>query len=261
MSNKITYQNKKIVKFYSNKNYLQPPEKTILEELSSKGIESMLDIGVGGGRTTSFFSKISKEYLGIDYSKDMIDKCEQKFTDIKDFTGKFDVVDARDMSCFKDNSFDFILFSFNGIDYVSNKDRKKILSEIHRVITPTGYFAFSTHNKNKLYDLFVFRFQLPPWYLFPKKIIKWILLKFIYNRGINKELIKKRSYLIVNDGAHGFSSKTFYIDPVAQIKELKKSKFIVNSILSLGRGEKLSQNDIENNYEPWLYYFCSVNKS
>ena len=35
---------------------------------------NMLDIGIGTGRTTTIFSAIAKEYTGIDYSPNMINK-------------------------------------------------------------------------------------------------------------------------------------------------------------------------------------------
>ena len=58
---------------------LLPPEKLICSLIKDLYIDSMLDIGVGGGRTTKYFHKITKNYLAIDYSKKMIEICNQKF--------------------------------------------------------------------------------------------------------------------------------------------------------------------------------------
>jgi len=54
------------------------------------------------------------EYIGVDYSAEMIAACCQKFPDLV-----WQVADARNLEQFADNYFDFILFSFNGIDYIS----------------------------------------------------------------------------------------------------------------------------------------------
>jgi SAM-dependent methyltransferase len=43
-------------------------------------------------------------------------------------------------------NFDFILFSFNGIDYVPACDRNAVFRELRRVGSKGGLFFFSTHN-------------------------------------------------------------------------------------------------------------------
>ena len=75
----------------------------------------MLDIGVGGGRTTLHFAPLVKEYVGIDYSQNMIKACQERFAQVS-----FQTADARSMGIFKDSTFDFILFSYNGIDYIKS---------------------------------------------------------------------------------------------------------------------------------------------
>ena len=45
------------------------------------------------------------------------------------------------------NTFDAVLFSFNGIDYLyPEQSREKALQEIHRVLKPGALFAYSSHN-------------------------------------------------------------------------------------------------------------------
>lgn len=88
----------------------------MLNELRTKLPEMrMLDIGVGAGRTTHHFAPLTKEYIGVDYSKNMIKARRRKFRNYpKKLT--FKVADARDLKLFGDKYFDFALFSFNGID-------------------------------------------------------------------------------------------------------------------------------------------------
>ncbi len=181
MSNKKVYKKKRIVEIYSKHTELQKPEETIFNLLKNELPKmKMLDIGVGGGRTTLHFAKMVKEYVGIDFSKEMIDVCRKRFAD---YFGdiSFKVYDARNLDIFKDNSFDLILFSFNGIDYVNQAERLKILAGIRRILKPNGYFCFSPHNLQSIHKLFDLKEQMIFQFGLPKKIIRWALLRFIYN--------------------------------------------------------------------------------
>jgi ubiquinone/menaquinone biosynthesis C-methylase UbiE len=53
--------------------------------------------------------------------------------------GDFRVGDARDLSQFEDESFDFVLFSYNGIDVISHPDRLRTSREIYRVLKRTAH--------------------------------------------------------------------------------------------------------------------------
>jgi ubiquinone/menaquinone biosynthesis C-methylase UbiE len=131
--NKKAYESEDIVSYYDSLNFLYKPEETILDILSGHMREMrMLDIGVGAGRTTQHFASIAKEYVGIDYSENMIDICRKKYShQFKNVS--FEVCDVKSMGIFADNSFDLILFSFNSIDSLTHDDRLSALHEIKRV--------------------------------------------------------------------------------------------------------------------------------
>src|SRR2546423_13692484 len=117
---------------YARQSNLYPPEETILRfMLPILPRTRMLDLGVGGGRTTLHFAKWAREYIGTDYSENMIGECRRRFSAYPDHIS-FAVCDARSMEMFASGFFDFVLFSFNGIDYVAHADRLKILKEIRR---------------------------------------------------------------------------------------------------------------------------------
>jgi SAM-dependent methyltransferase len=103
---------------------------------------SVLDIGVGAGRTTGLLARRVRRYVGIDYSAEMVDRCRRRFPsmDIRR-------ADARDLSAFTDGEFAAVLFSYNGIDYLyPDAARHQCLTEIQRVLAPGGKFVFSCHN-------------------------------------------------------------------------------------------------------------------
>jgi ubiquinone/menaquinone biosynthesis C-methylase UbiE len=88
----------------------------------------VLDLGVGGGRTTHSLAPHASLYIGIDYSRAMIEICQDRFPH-----HQFEPGDARDLSRFPAGWFDFVLFSYNGIDFVDHADRLQVLKEIARV--------------------------------------------------------------------------------------------------------------------------------
>ena len=158
--NAATYGAANIVNYYAQLELLQPAEQTILDQLRDKlPTMKMLDIGIGGGRTTKHFAPLVDSYTGIDYSEGMIDACQTRFGENTNAM-TLQVGDARDMTEFADDSFDFILFSFNGIDYVSHGDRLNILREINRIGKAGCYVLFSSHNLQAMAKEFDWKAQL-----------------------------------------------------------------------------------------------------
>jgi ubiquinone/menaquinone biosynthesis C-methylase UbiE len=253
-SNQKAYGKSELVKYYVRWGKLLPPEEVILDLLRDRlaGMR-MLDIGVGGGRTTTYFSDLVSDYVGIDYCPAMIAACQAR---LLDFPGKvtFEVGDARNMTQFPENAFDFILFSFNGIDGITWADRNLALREIHRVGKPGGYFCFSSHNLQSLDEYFKFKMHGNLLKL-PTKIAKYILLR-IFN-GNYRQLLQM-DYTIIRDGAHFFRIHTYYVKPEYQAGQLGKAGFkIVGIFKNDGQEVKDNFQETESN---WLYYLCEVIK-
>jgi len=256
--NKTTYTATSIVNYYAGLNWLQPAEIAILEQLQPQlGTMKMLDMGVGGGRTTLYFAPLVKQYVGIDYSPKMIAACQRRFKD-SEYAISLEVGDVRDMSQFEDDSFDFILFSYNGIDYASHQDRLKILAEVKRVGKPGCYFFFSSHNLQALDKGLTWKKQLS---INPFKIYTNLMalgLFWLFNLSLNRQTVANADHLIVRDDSHLFRLDTYYIRAAQQLEQLSPdfSDFEIYPWKSQERVLDMDAPILET--EQWLYYLCQV---
>lgn len=255
MSNKKVYETTDIVKEYAAQKHLQKPEETILKEFDEKfGKMKMLDIGIGGGRTTYYFAKLVNEYIGIDYAKNMVHNCVKKFGDYFNNVS-FKTCDARSMKIFKNDYFDFILFSFNGIDYMPYRDRIKALKEIRRVCKKDGFFFFSTHNIQNINKVFSIKMSFNPF-----KTV-WRLMRYLRIVSVNSRLwvSKNKGYIVINDSTHKFRLRTSYIKPKKQIEQLNYVGFKNVEVYSLTTGKKIkNKKELDSNKDSWLYFLCQA---
>jgi ubiquinone/menaquinone biosynthesis C-methylase UbiE len=145
--NKFFYNSKKQVSYYDNNLIsLEKPEEILFNKFIH--VDSrVLDIGCGAGRTTFHISKITNNVIGIDYAENMIQAAKQKYTDMD-----FRVMDATKME-FPNNSFDVLIFSYNGICCIFPESKRiRALLEIKRVLNNNGVFIYSILNKYSPYS-------------------------------------------------------------------------------------------------------------
>jgi ubiquinone/menaquinone biosynthesis C-methylase UbiE len=252
------WESENIVKSYYGEYRLQEPEETILKKLRAELPEMrMLDAGVGAGRTTYHFAPLAKEYVGVDISKNMIRACRRKFRNYPKRV-PFEVADARNLP-FKDNCFDFVLFSFNGIDSVNHEDRLKTLHEIRRVTKNGGYFCFSTHNLNHAWRFTIFR---PPSKK-PVNLLREVRRLFLV-RLLNRKVWKtvrgknktRQGHLMFKDGAHNFKIKSYYVVPKEQIDQLTDSNFKHVGSYDLLGNEIKNPSELQSATDRWIYYLA-----
>ncbi|TND09354.1 MAG: type 11 methyltransferase [Bacteroidetes bacterium] len=243
--NHAAYSAEDTVNWYDQLDALLPSEKIILEGImpAIRG-KKILDIGVGGGRTTKHLLEISRDYTGIDYSQKFAELVKKKF--------RLDSVyccDARDMSRFADGSFDFVLFSFNSIDYIPHEGRLKAMAEIRRVLRPSGIFMFSTHNRNWIHTGKT-AWQRP-WKFSPgfvKDCLKTILLTS-RRMKMKKLEVREKEYAIINDDAHNYALLTYHITIPEQVNQLKKAGFGEIKAYNM-KGERVEDDANDN----WTYF-------
>lgn len=139
--NRRTWRKANSLRFYRRLDgHVDEGEKKIFEMIRAlPSPPRVLDIGIGGGRTTALFRGLTRTYTGIDYTEKMVDLARTAHPGVT-----FRHMDARDLSAFADESFDLVMFSFNGIDSVDHAGRLRIIDEVRRVLAPHGLFVFST---------------------------------------------------------------------------------------------------------------------
>lgn len=272
MEQKKVYNHKKITSDYAARDYLDKPEKSIIEELKPYLKDmSMLDMGVGAGRTTKYFLPLVNCYIGADYAPNMIEECRRKFSR----RNIFEVADVRDMKKFASDMFDFVLFSYNGIDSFDEKSRLVALSEIKRVLRNNGFFAFSTHNINweGIYD--IFRFPTIYRKLLKKNDNRFFKAVFLFFKSfyflirlniLNKALfmasfinyLRKEGHGILADNSLNGKVRIYYSSLDYQLNQLRKAGFCNIKTYSVN-GIK-TEDIMELNKGGWIYYLCQLKK-
>ena len=103
----------------------------------------LLDLGCGTGRTTAILSRKGFTVVGLDISEAMVSEAVRLYPRIPFLLG-----DACDLGGFNSGEFDYVLFSFNGLDLLYPYElRKKCVDEAWRVLRSGGLFIYSSHNR------------------------------------------------------------------------------------------------------------------
>jgi ubiquinone/menaquinone biosynthesis C-methylase UbiE len=256
LSNLQTYEAQEVVQEYATESELQEPERVVLDLLRPELARmTMLDIGVGGGRTTLHFAPLVARYVAIDYSEAMIKACEERFSRNGN-SYRFEVCDVRTMEIFEDDHFDFILIAFNGLDYVDHEGRLQALREMRRVCKPDGRLAFSSHN---LYGVDrLLSLNVPGRMKLKNRVKRALHVSSLRLLNPPPATLKKQSHAVINDGVYDFRLKTYYVKPEYQIQQLAEAGFSRVQIFALDGQEISGPAGFHQIADPWLYYLCTT---
>lgn len=253
--NQETYNNENVIAEYDKIDFLFKSENHILIKLRSYlRNSSVLDIGIGAGRTTKRLTDLCDKYVGVDYSEKFVAHCKKKFPSIKN--ASFSLADARFMPQFYSNSFDFILFSFNGIDCVEMEDRKLVMEECKRLLKDGGMFCFSFHNFYtipKLYSLYVSKNPL-------KWNASWYRYKMVNKLNPDQHSFSNRDYIILRDGENNFKTDVMYTKPEFQLQMLKDYGFEPVCFYDAERGIKIPVSQLGESKAQWIYALTKLEK-
>jgi SAM-dependent methyltransferase len=245
--NLSVYQSGPVVRQYARAvdAELTAQEKLCLGYVPEAGRGTVLDIGVGAGRTVGPLSRMFRSYTGIDYSAPMIEEARRRFPD-RDLR----VMDARKLAFA--HQFDCVFFSYNGIDYMSFDDRSVALMNIRNALRPDGIFIFSTHNLHHtrarvwLRDLLVRELAPPGLLQITLPHIRGMLMRAI-NYWRQRE-DRARGFACINDPAHGFSIITVYVDIDRQVRALEQMGFSLRAAI----GSTKTMSDFDER-DGWVY--------
>lgn len=253
-ANQHAYSDPAVVGCYADSGArLFTSEKVILARIADeiRG-RRVLDLGVGGGRTTPHLLALTADYLGVDYSPELIAACQAKFPGVR-----FQPGDARALEPLGAGVFDLVFFSFNGIDHVNHAERQQILAQVRHVLKPGGLFWFSSHNV---------RVRPPkPWH---PAAYSWGKNPRTILRNFYEAAVGARNYLartasqteepgraILVDSAHRFQLVLYFVDPAEQVRQLTAQGFGEIRVLDHW-GEERLENAAEINRSAHVHYLA-----
>jgi SAM-dependent methyltransferase len=215
----------------------------------------MLDIGIGSGRTTYTFAPLVCKYVGLDYVPRMVELARQSIGE--DERTSLKVGDARRLTDVVDRTFELVLFSYNGIDYVGHEDRLEVLRQVRRVLADDGWFCFSTHSAAAL------PIEPPPFGMSAQRPVLSLYraarrlrerrLARRSNAALDLSELRAQGWTVFRDAAHGFDLSTVYVTAEHQLRELADAGFGEVEVYDLS-GKRVEASRPGN--DPWLYYLC-----
>jgi SAM-dependent methyltransferase len=261
--NRQAWQQPDTVRIYRRlQGYTDPGEQAAIDCVAQEArSRPLLDMGVGGGRTTPLLKAISTDYVGIDYTEAMVQACRRQHPDTR-----IEHMDARDLSRFTDGQFALAMFSFNGIDAIDYADRRTVLREVHRVLQDGGRFLFSAHNRHGPGHGELPRLTLE-WSWNPLKL-GWRGLKLARSLGPswrnhrrNRKLGETHeAWSIQNCSAHDFGIVVMYTSLTEQVRQLQGAGFTVEQVLSSDTGRPVHDEESARS-ACWLHYVARKQKT
>lgn len=213
----------------------------------------ILDIGVGGGRTTDDLLQVSSDYVGVDYSPAMVERCRARFPGVR-----FEAADVRDLSGLGYGRFALVMFSYNGISSLNHEDRLRALSEMRKLLAPDGLCVFSAHNRNapKIGAWSLKHIPRPgSWLKQPLASLKQIVK---YPLGIRNALLNRKharneaDYAIVHDEAGFYGLMSYVITVDEQLGQLRGVG--LEPIEAVGLDGRVLRPDEYGTRDTWVYY-------
>lgn len=237
--------------------WTDPGERAAVEYVAAEMRDQpILDIGVGAGRTTALLRAVSDDYLGIDYTDEMVRACRARHPGVR-----IEPMDARDLGQLGDGRFALAMFSFNGIDAVHVEERHQVLREVHRVLRPGGLFIVSAHNRHGPGHGERPGLHLA-WSWNPLKL-GWRTVKLARSLPRAWRNAQRLSALnethddwsILNCGAHDFGIVVVYTTLAEQKRQLAAAGFEVELVLDNVAGRPVT-DDADTSGAWWFHYIA-----
>lgn len=121
-------------------------QKLTRETLTSLHFSSILEIGCGTGKNTSFLSQIGQSVQAVDFSQGMIEKAREK---VQAENVKFSIMDITKKWRFEDDSFDLVVCNLV-LEHI--EDISFVFSEASRVLESKGRFFINELHPFRQYE-------------------------------------------------------------------------------------------------------------
>ena len=236
---------------YAGSESLQPREQAALDSVRNEVLgQPILDLGVGTGRTVKPLLAVSSDYLGIDYSPEMIAAARAYYPQ-----QRFDYGDARDLGSIRDGSIGLVMFSCNGICMVNHPDRLRILKEIYRTLRPGGVLILTTYNQSSPDERAGFKFPEIQLSAQPLRLAVRLArfggatLRRAYNwLRFKRYNIRTAQYSIINDVCHDYGTMLYYITLANQRRQIEACGFSPGAVAFDHAGVRIDVANSENDY-------------
>jgi SAM-dependent methyltransferase len=238
-----------IVDYYATTSELAPGEQVLFERFRADIVgKAVLDIGIGTGRTTPYLMARAAEYTGVDYSPEMIEKAKELHP-----AANLLECDARDLSRFGAARFDCIVFSFNGIDSVSDADRQIVLKQVLAALRPGGLFLFSSHNlasaKTSAYSLKNLPLSANPVRLV--RSLRYYLKGILNHLRARRHEVRTPDYALLTERATHYRYLNYHISKALQVEQLDRAGFAgVELFDEAGQPTGVQRDDRDR----WIHY-------
>jgi malonyl-CoA O-methyltransferase len=121
-------------------------QRVTMELLGNLHFDSILEIGCGTGKNTTFLAKIASVVHAVDFSQGMIEKAKEK---VQADNVHFSMMDITQRWKFEDQSFDLIVCNLV-LEHI--KDLPIVFSEAARILQANGYFFINELHPFRQYD-------------------------------------------------------------------------------------------------------------
>ena len=108
----------------------------------------VLEAGCGQGRIIDLLKDKVAEIVGIEYVEEVARKTAEKFKDVPNV--KIICGDVCDMPYIEDNSFDYVLCTFNTLGTIPEPDDFDAVEEFKRIVKEGGKIILSVYSKEAL---------------------------------------------------------------------------------------------------------------
>lgn len=238
--NRATYRSARVVRSYRQLDELFPAEEQIFTRFEKQFSGDVLDIAIGGGRTTNVLWPRAASYVGFDFSQGMVDLARGRYPEADIFQMDMRETPRR----LAGRTFHAIVISYNGIDYISWEERNALLAALGTMLNPGGVLAFSTHNLAVMRGdrRFEIRADLRPdvatllrspgsFLAKSAKLPVWLAKAWPNYRRNRRHEKFLGDYAYVNDSGENYGLLTLYVEQRLQVLTLKERGFSTVEVL------------------------------